>query len=71
MKNGQSVVIHSSGAPANRYIAGAIYRPDGFSARLCFLSLIPSDDRRYKTRLDQIITEVQGTPLPIVKRVPA
>ena len=71
MKNGQSVVIHSSGATANRYIAGAIYQPDGFSAQLCFLSLMPSDDRRYKSRLDQMIAEAQGSTLPIVKRVPA
>lgn len=67
MKDGHSVVIHSSGAQANRHIVGAIYQPDGFSAQLCFLSLIPADDRRYKSRLEQIIAEAQGTTLPIVR----
>lgn len=71
MKNGQAVVIHSAGTPANRHIVGAIYQPDGFSAQLCFLNLITADDRRYKTRLDQIVAEVQGSTLPVVRGVSA
>lgn len=66
---GQKVIVRASGAPTIHRLAGVIYEPDDFSALLALLAYTPADDGRSKDRLHQLIKQVQGTSLPVVREV--
>lgn len=66
---GQKVIARASGAPVIRRLAGVTYESDDFLALLALLADTPADDGHSKNRLCQIIEQVQGTSLPVVREV--
>ena len=66
---GQQVIVHTSGTQPRQRIAGVIYEASGFNAFLALAAHSPATDGQSKNRLVQIISEAQGTTLPIVRTV--
>lgn len=70
MEAGQQIIVHTAGKEPYRRIPSVIYESESFHALMALLANSAATNGHSNNKLSQIVSEAQGTPLPVVHEVP-